>query len=218
MPIFNGSIHTLDVSRIRTYAQRRGIETITDEAIQDICHTILDTIQPTGIYQQCFYDAESKSVLCDMPFTIRGADLPARLEQAGILLGIAATLGPAVEKIIDDAFIAKDFTRGLLLDSAAGIALQTLIEEMTSYLDVIGAKKGYKVAWRLSPGMGDWPAGQARDLVKAVHGEAIGLSFTASGMIMPRKTLTAFLGLEFGGEGCSPTACSSCAMSGRCHA
>ncbi len=217
MPLFNGTIHSLDAHRVHIFAQGRGAANITDEAVQDACRTILSKLRPKGIYQQCFYDPESKSILCDQPFTVKGEDLPMRLERATIILGLALTLGKEVEEVIDQAFVAKDFNHGILLDSSAAIALQSLTEEMTTYLDVIGAKKGYKVQWRWSPGTGDWPANQEKDVVKAVHGETIGLSFTDSGMITPRKTLVAFVGLEFSGDGCSPTACSSCALAGRCH-
>lgn len=218
MPIFNSSVHNVDIKQLCSFAQKRGAENITDEILHNTCQTLLKAMQPQGVYQQFFYEAETHSVLCDMPFVIKGHDLPQQLEQTNILIGIAATLGKAAEEIIDTAFLSRDFTKGILLDSAAVIALQSLVDEMIAYFDTIGAKKGYKVAWHCSPGTGDWPAAQARELVQAVHGETIGLSFTESGMITPRKTRTLLLGLAFSREGCAPAACSGCAMAGRCHA
>lgn len=217
MPLFTGSIHSLDTRKVKVYATGRGAADVTDDAVMAACKDILAVVQPKGSYQQCFYDPSSKSILCDQPFTIQGNDIPMRLERVGITLAIAVTLGPKVDEVIDAAYVAKDFQRGILLDSAAAIALQAVTEEMASYLDVIGAKKGYQVAWRWSPGTGDWPQSQEQDLAKAAHGETIGLAATASGMLTPRKSLTAFVGMEFNTDSCSPTACSSCALSGRCH-
>lgn len=217
MPLFTGSLHSLDTRKVKIYAQGRGAVDVSDEAIQDACRTVLDAVKPQGSYQQCFYDPSSKSMLCDHPFTVKGEDIPMRLERANITLAIAVTLGPAVDELIDAAYVAKDFTKGALLDSAAAIALQAVTEELTTYLDVIGKKKGYSVAWRWSPGTGDWPQSQDKELALAAHGETIGLSVTDSGMITPRKSVAAFIGMDFAEEGCSPTACSSCALSGRCH-
>lgn len=217
MPLFTGALHSLDAHRVKTYATGRGAKDFTDDDILDACKSVLAAIKPQGTYQQCFYDPASKSMLCDAPFDIKGEDIAMRLERVQITLAIVVTLGTAVDDLIDQAYVAKDFTKGILLDSAAAIALQAVTEEMTTYLDVIGKKKGYSVSWRWSPGTGDWPQSQDKELAKAAHGETIGVTSTESGMLTPRKSVAAFVGMEFDTEGCSPTACSACALAGRCH-
>ena len=82
-------------------------------------------------------------------------------------------------------------------------------------LDEAGADKGYKAAWIMNPGTGDWPAGQMANIAQAVHAEQIGVSLLPSGMLMPRKTVTGVIGLNFIGGGCSGS-CSACAMAGHC--
>ena len=105
--------------------------------------------------------------------------------------------------------------RGLALDSALAVATAGYTKQLVDMLDEAGADKGYKAAWIMNPGTGDWPSGQMANIAQAVHAEQIGVSLLPSGMLMPRKTVTGVIGLNFIGGGCSGS-CSACAMAGHC--
>ena len=136
-----------------------------------------------------------------------------RIEDSAIVLMYAVTLGESVEKEVDALFMNKDITRGLALDSALAVATAGYTKQLVDMLDEAGADKGYKAAWIMNPGTGDWPAGQMANIAQAVHAEQIGVSLLPSGMLMPRKTVTGVIGLNFIGGGCSGS-CSACAMAG----
>jgi cobalamin-dependent methionine synthase I len=49
--------------------------------------------------------------------------------------------------------------------------------------------------WRFSPGYGDWPLEQQPELIRLAHADKIGVSLSSSLMLMPRKSITAIIGL-----------------------
>ena len=58
------------------------------------------------------------------------------------------------------------------------------------------AAKGYSMRWRFSPGYGDWPIEQQPEMLRLSHAAAIGIHLTTSMMLVPRKSITAIIGLS----------------------
>lgn len=215
MPTFTDPLREIDAASVKEYALQRGAAELSDDFVQEACQRVMELAKPQAICQQCFYDNTSHMVLCDSPFTISSPTACQRIEDSAIVLMYAVTLGEAVEKEVDTLFMNKDITRGLALDSALAVATAGYTKQLVDMLDEAGADKGYKAAWIMNPGTGDWPAGQMANIAQAVHAEQIGVSLLPSGMLMPRKTVTGVIGLNFIGGGCSGS-CSACAMAGHC--
>ena len=154
----------------------------------------MELAKPKASCQQCFYDNTSHMVLCDNPFTVSSQRARQLIEDSAIVLMYAVTLGEAVEQEIDKLFMDKEITRGLALDSAVAVATANYTKQLIDMLDEAGADKGYKAAWIMNPGTGDWPSGQMANIAQAVHAEQIGVSLLPSGMLMPRKTVTGVIG------------------------
>ena len=57
------------------------------------------------------------------------------------------------------------------------------------------AAQGFAMKWRFSPGYGDWPLEQQPELLRLAHADKIGVSLSSSLMLMPRKSITAIIGL-----------------------
>ncbi|ERT58746.1 vitamin B12-dependent methionine synthase activation domain protein [Megasphaera vaginalis (ex Srinivasan et al. 2021)] len=215
----NLSLQEINIDAIKHYAALRNLADTGDDALKKAADSVIAAAVPQGLYQQVFYDDASHAILCDSPFTLSSQQLRTRLEHTGdIVLLLAATLGPAVDEAIDRLFLAKDFQDGLLLDAAASAAADQLLGMLTSEIASFAAKKGYAVAWQSSPGCGDWPQGQQADLAIAAGGAQIGITVTASRMLIPRKTITAITALRYTGDAACSGGCAACAMAGNCHA
>ena len=217
MPIFNGTLPELDMKEAKRCARLKTNQDFSDDIAADACMAVQAIAKPCGIFQQCYYDSEAYTLLCDAPFTIAGKQVRDHLGDAEIIVVMAVTIGGAVEDEIDHCFLAKEYTKGLMLDAAATTATEMVADQLNRYIDEIAAKKGYKTTWRYSPGYGDWPLNQQIDLVKALHADQIGISVTESMMLVPRKSITAIIGLKRdAATGCGPNSCAGCSMSG-CH-
>lgn len=57
------------------------------------------------------------------------------------------------------------------------------------------AAQGYGMRWRFSPGYGDWPLEQQPELIRVTKCESIGITLSESKMLVPRKSVTAIIGL-----------------------
>lgn len=215
MPLFTDPLEKIDAASVKEYARQRGADHITDADVEKALQKVMELAKPQASCQQCFYDTTSHMVLCDQPFTLNSPTVSQRLDEAPISLMYAVTLGEAIEKEVDSLFMQKEITQGLILDSALAVATAQYTKQLINMLNEAGESKGYKAVWVLNPGTGDWPAGQMSNLAKAVHAEQIGVSLLPSGMLMPRKTVTGIIGLQYSGAGCTGT-CSSCAFGGTC--
>ena len=216
MPLYTPKLTHINSQIVQQYVEQRSQDNVDSAIITAACSTILHLAKPQAVFQQVFFDTASQHILCSAPFHFKSQQILPYLEQASIILSSAITLGTAIEKEIDDCFLAKDFTRGIALDSAATVASGQLLDMITQYIKEICEPKGYKIIWRFSPGNGDWPVSQQTDVANAAGGSQIGLSITAGGMLNPRKSLTAMFGLRSTKNGCSGS-CSGCALSGHCH-
>lgn len=214
MPLFDTKLDTIDTARVRNFAKSRGAD-LPEDFIADACIETLQLAKPAGTFRQCVYDATSHSILCDAPFTLKGQQMTEYLSSAAMLFAAAVTIGMDAEKAIDKYYMNKDYEMGMALDCAATIATVQVAEALTKYIGEIAEPKGYKLSWRVSPGMGDWPQSQERDAAKAAHGEDIGLGLTAGGMVTPRKSIVALFGLQYTGSSCGGS-CSGCAFAGHC--
>lgn len=216
MPLYTPKLTHINSQIVQQYVEQRSQDNIDSAIITAACSTILHLAKPQAVFQQVFFDTASQHILCSAPFHFKSQQILPYLEQASIILSSAITLGTAIEKEIDDCFLAKDFTRGIALDSAATVASGQLLDIVTQHIKEICEPKGYAIIWRFSPGNGDWPVSQQTDVANAAGGSQIGLSITAGGMLNPRKSLTAMFGLRSTENGCSGS-CSGCALSGHCH-
>ena len=216
MPLYTPKLTHINSQIVQQYVEQRSQDNVDSAIITAACSTILHLAKPQAVFQQVFFDTASQHILCSAPFHFKSQQILPYLEQASIILSSAITLGTAIEKEIDDCFLAKDFTKGIALDSAATVASGQLLDVVTQHIKEICEPKGYAIIWRFSPGNGDWPVSQQTDVANAAGGSQIGLSITAGGMLNPRKSLTAMFGLRSTENGCSGS-CSGCALSGHCH-
>ena len=218
MPLFTDPLKEIDAASVKEYAQQRGAQELSDDIVNEACQRVMELAKPQASCQQCFYDNTSHMVLCDSPFTVNSQAARQLIEDSAIVLMYAVTLGEAVEQEIDKLFMDKEITRGL-----ASIRPQPLPRQVHQaarrYARRSQCEKGYKAVWAMSPGTGDWPAGQTANIAQAVHAEQIGVSLLPSGMLMPRKTVAGMIGLNFAeAGGCSSCggSCGGCAMAGHC--
>lgn len=213
MPIFNGTLPEINEQETKRYAGLRTNQEFPDDIVSNACITVQALAKPRGIFQQCYYDPESHDLLCDEPFTIEGEQIRSHLGDAEIAVVMAVTIGSAIEEEIDKLFITKEYTKGLMMDAAATTATEMIADQLNRYIDEMAAKKGYKTTWRFSPGYGDWPLTQQTKLVKAIHADQIGIAITTSLMLVPRKSVTAIIGLKKDAEpSCGPSGCAGCSM------
>lgn len=119
---------------------------------------------------------------------LAGRSIRQILSQASQVVVFAATLGPQMDQMILKAGYRSSVEQ-MVLDACASARIEELLDEMEA------AIPGYKTP-RFSPGYGDLELTVQRDLINVVEGRRIGITVTDSQLLLPKKSVTGFIGVS----------------------
>jgi hypothetical protein len=186
-----GSIDTkhirLDKNDVHRYAgQKNGdVSPILSEILEDVI-------------QECCELSELRYVFrifpaADSPIPLYGRQLSRLLEGSNRLAFFVLTAGHAVEQQVEKYFSEGSYARGMLLDAAA----TEMIEKAADVLEdtIKQAVGGLPLTTRFSPGYGEWDLSVQPSILKNLNSDEIGVSLNNSFFLIPRKTITAVMGI-----------------------
>jgi 5-methyltetrahydrofolate--homocysteine methyltransferase len=123
---------------------------------------------------------------------LRGDDIKTHLEGCSEIIILAATLGLQVDELIRQTE-ASDMAGAVILDELAGAAIEQVCDLAEAD---IRAKHG-KITTRFSPGYGDFPLEVQAELLAVLDAKKkIGLYLNQSNLLIPRKSVTAVIGIK----------------------
>ncbi len=149
-------------------------------------------------------------------FRPRGRDARALLAtcREGVLL--AATLGAGSERMLLREQ-ARGASRALLLDAVLSAGIEAVCDGIEARLREECEAQGLFLTDRFSPGYGDMPLEQTKEMLAVLDAQKrIGLTVTATGLMMPRKSVTAILGISETPVERRPSGCEGCAARETC--
>lgn len=213
MPIYNGRLSKINIDEVKRYAGLRHSENFPENYVRDACREIQLLAIPKGIYQEYTYDSTTYTICSNPPIQVEGDSIRNHLAKSSKVYVLAVTIGEDVEKRSNDLFKQKQYTLGLLLDSAATTAVEQVADQLNEIINTIIIKQGYKPTWRFSPGYGNWSLDVQKDLAAIIKAEQIDISVTENQLLFPRKSVTAIIGCMPSNE-CLTTqrGCSSCSQ------
>jgi hypothetical protein len=133
----------------------------------------------------------------DSDFSIESGMVAKLLRGARFAACVAATAGIALDRAVSAAMDAGEITEGYLMDSVGSETVEAAVDELHwKILKRLAEGHGCRVTPRFSPGYGDWKLTVQAKLVQTSGGDRIGISVTPSSLMIPRKSVTAVLGLE----------------------
>ncbi len=118
----------------------------------------------------------------------------------------ALTIGPAFPPPARERDILADFCA----DAIGSVLAESLAELVEKRLGEIMAAQGLVRGFRYSPGYCDWPVSDNPALLRAIRAEAIGISLTAGGMMIPQKSISGILAFGPPGSQVASPACRWC--------
>lgn len=155
---------------------------------------MLRTIQPRWAYRVFGLSPEEAGVRLDCGLLLPGQSLKGHLAGCRRAALFCATLGAGADALIRRAE-SGDMARALALDCAATAAVETVCDQIETQLQ--GMFPGYFFPFRFSPGYGDLPLALQNDLLALLDApRRVGLTASASHILIPRKSVTAILGVS----------------------
>ena len=129
-------------------------------------------------------------------------DIPSRLIQKYLdratgpvlMITFAVTLGSGVEDYLEGLRVKGSILQSLMAESAASALAELYAEQIESHFSGELARMGLRASRRISPGFCDWPLIEGQKFIAGLINLAeIGISVSGSGMMIPRKSVTALM-------------------------
>lgn len=181
------------------------IKAMLDRAIEEV----KQSARPKYKYLERDKDSEGLQEI------LLGKDIKSLLETSDRLILLAVTLGREVEMLIR-RYTFSDLAYSVILDAVASSAVETLAEDINKDME-----EKYKPSYltdRFSPGYGDLPIRVQGQFLKLLEADkALGITTTESGIMIPRKSITAIIGISPMPQQRKGRACESCSLYADCR-
>ena len=149
-------------------------------------------------------------------FTPKGRDVRGMLDACKEAVLLAATLGAESERLLLREQ-ARSGAQAVLMDAVLSAAIETVCDRLENDLRGELAGQGLFLTDRFSPGYGDMPLEQTREICDVLAAaRSIGLTVSASGLMIPRKSVTAIMGISDQAVKRRPAGCEGCSARGTC--
>lgn len=122
----------------------------------------------------------------------------------------AATLGVGADKLIQK-YEKLEISRAVVLQAAATAMLEAFCDRECQDLKEKCQSQGLYLRPRFSPGYGDFPLENQKNLLDALEaGKRIGIKLTDSLLMTPVKSVTAVMGISRKAYRCEVKGCEAC--------
>lgn len=185
-----------------------------EQSIADCASALFQAARPRLTYH--IFPLQN-GTLQGVDFPLEGQDIQTHLDDCTHAVLLAATLGPDVETLLMRTQVT-DMAKALILDSCASTAIENVCDNFEADLRRQYAEEGRYLTDRFSPGYGDMPISQQRGFCELLDTRRrIGLTVSQSGILIPRKSVTAVMGVSDTPRARRSSGCANCTMFRTCQ-
>ena len=150
--------------------------------------------------------------LAELP--IEGRSISRHLAGCHSAAVMAVTLGAGVDSLIRQREIT-DMSMAVIIDCGASQLIEQACDEFENH---IRNESGAYMTSRFSPGYGDYPLKYQKSAVGLVDAQRkIGLNLTEDYLMVPRKSVTAVMGIADHPVEGRPATCGECVLRDKCE-
>lgn len=190
----------------------RNIEELADE-----CEArLLAEITPKFVWRVFDIENALEGVeVKNASLVFKGKDIAEHLRGCERCVLLAATLGGGADGVIR-TYEAGAMEKAVIADCLASVAIEQVCN--AAEREIQAQLGGYNFTWRFSPGYGDFPLDIQGDFLKVLDaGRRIGLNVSESLILLPRKSVTAVIGISEGEISKGRRGCGCCDLKGQCE-
>lgn len=147
---------------------------------------------------------------------LTGDDIQRHLAGCSRILLMGATLGAGVDRAIHIEEV-RDAISALIMDSAGSTLIEAVCDSFEAGLRRRAAKEGKYLTTRFSPGYGDLPLAVQNRFGELIEARRIGLTITPEHIMIPRKSVTAIIGIADHPLRARKRTCADCNMHDSCR-
>lgn len=185
--------------------------------IEDSIEEIRFLIKERYIYKTFHISNENdKLCLIEGNLHLMGKDIKKHLNKSKICILMAVTLGHAVDTKIR-YYEKTSMTRALILDACATACTEEICDKACREIED-NLQEGKILTSRYSPGYGDLPIDIQGNFLSTLDAEkSIGLTASSHSILIPRKSVTAIVGILNGEEKKEEISCINCSKYSTCN-
>lgn len=196
---------------------KREIDPETAALIDDVLGELLVIAKDKVVYD--IYDATwqgGKLTIGNTGIEVESKSLERFIGGAEKVILLATTLGNLVEKKLN-LYGKTAISKAYIYDLCAMVYIESILDAFEEAQCVELAGQGYYISCRFSPGYGDLSLDLQSKLIEVLNAQkTIGLTVNASNIMIPRKSVTAIIGLKKEPFTSGYSSCDSCMMRERC--
>lgn len=214
----------IDEREVLRYLQYKN-QDIDDNLLDKIKQCIKKTreiINPRFIFREYkikksqIYDSKSEVYLEGANLTLKSDDVYNLLLECDECILMSATLGLEIEREIRK-LTYTDLTKGIIIDACATTAIEEVCDIVQDNIAKKLLKEDKYITYRYSPGYGDLPIEKNVDINNLLNSQReIGLTVTNSGIMIPRKSVVALIGVSYKGVTNTKKSCENCSNRHNC--
>jgi len=183
----------------------------TAALLQAIAPTLLQASMPRMAWASLPVDALREYEL------LQGADILRHLAGCTHAVLLAVTLGPQADRAVRRAGVG-DVLRLAAADAAASALAEAAADAAEEVLRAEFSSRGLYLTGRYSPGYGDWPLAVQHGFCTLLDTpRLLGVTVSEADLLLPRKSITALLGVSKTPAAGHRAGCDSCAVRAHCE-
>lgn len=155
-------------------------------------------ISPSATSRSYPITAKGENVIETEAFELPGRDIARLLKDSIEVILCATTIGNELEEEINSLLKKKKVLEATILDAIGSTAADTAMDYLNNLLKAEATRKGLSLTRRYSPGYGDFPLLIQEKLIEFSGGKSLGIRVSPSYILIPRKSVTAVIGVMKG--------------------
>ena len=211
--------YKIDRAEVLRYLGYSGqeLDELLSERIERAMERCEQVSNPGFTYRIFPVDASAGSIRLEgTTLVLEGADAFEHLRGARECAVMAATAGLANERELRQLSQLGGLD-GMLFDAASSAYAEAVADACNAAIVAQARSRGLYAKWRFSPGYGDFPLDIQAGIVRVLAADRkIGVTTTDSSMLVPAKSVTAFVGL-FDSPQDDGRSCEHCSFSPYCE-
>ena len=188
----------VNIEEVLRYLQYKSND-IDEETLRVLKESILEIKEISElryVYRIIDIDKNDTSISFNNEFSINSKDLSKLFKASDKVAVLASTLGLAVEKRIR-YYSITNLSKAVIFDACATTYIEALCDYIEEEIREIAKEENCGITFRFSPGYGDVPISHQGDILRTLNAtKLIGLNASESSILIPRKSVTVFIGLD----------------------
>lgn len=196
--------------------KNKEIDEETDRLLNESIAELQEISWLKYVYEIFNIKKENNNISFENKINIESDDLTKLFMHCDKSAIMAATIGFEAEKRIK-YYSVSNLSKAVVFDACAASCIEALCDMAEAEIEAIAEGEGCNITYRYSPGYGDVPISHQGEILSALNAQKlIGLTASDSSILIPRKSVTAFIGFDKSNK-IHEKSCLSCNLFGNCR-